>query len=414
MRAEIITVGSELTTGRTLDTHSRFLSRICYELGIEVAFHTTVGDEIQRLIQAISIASSRAELVFLCGGLGPTQDDLTREALAEYLGVSLVQDPQLVKRLKEYFAKRDVPMPENNLKQAQVFPNSIIFPNDHGTAVGLAVSREKVTYVLLPGPPRELYPMVEKHVLPFLRQRFSGSLVWKTHHFSFFGIGESVLEMKLKDVMTNTKQLEMATYVDDSGVTLRVIARAPSEAEAKAWIEEKRAEILKRVGHYCYSEEGKTLEETAVSLLKERGKTVSVAESCTGGLLASLITSVPGSSQVFPGGFVSYSAQSKEGIVHVSEQTIARFGTVSAQTAQELAEQTLTSFSTDFALSITGVAGPDPAEGKEVGTVYIGLAESGKPARIYQFHFLGNRQRIRLMAAKQALFLLFRRLQRGL
>jgi nicotinamide-nucleotide amidase len=253
--------------------------------------------------------------------------------------------------------------------------------------------------------------MVKNHVLPFLRQRFAQSLVWKTHHFSFFGIGESALEMKLKDVITNTKQLEMATYIDDSGVTLRVIARAPSEAEAQFWIDEKRAEILKRVGHYCYSEEGKSLEETVVSLLKERGKTVSVAESCTGGLLASLITSVPGSSQVFPGGFVNYSAQSKTRIVHVSEQTIARFGTISAQTAQELAEQTLQQFSTDFALGITGVAGPDPAEGKEVGTVYIGLAESGKTTRIYQFQLHGNRQRIRLLAAKQALFLLFRRMQ---
>jgi nicotinamide-nucleotide amidase len=413
MLAEIITVGTELITGSTVDTHSAYLSRECFSLGVEVQFHSTVGDDRKRLLEAIRLAASRSGLVFLCGGLGPTLDDLTKETLAEFLGVELVRDPVVQERLEWYFEGRGTPMPPNNYKQALVFPGGMVFQNDHGTAPGLAVTQEGVTFVLLPGPPGELIPMFEKSVRPFLQDRIAGGQVFVSESLSFYGIGESALEEKVKDLVEAGNNPVVATYAKEAGVVLRITARAESEEKARQAILPVKKEIMRRVGHYCFSEREQSLEEVIVSTLTREGKTIAVAESCTAGLLSHLLATVPGCSRVLKGGFVVYADQAKESVAGVPADILSRFGAVSPETAEALATAALERFDADFALSVTGVAGPDSSEGKPPGLVFIGLAEAGKPTRVYRLSLKGNRRRIQLHAAKTACFILQQRLKKG-
>ncbi|MFC7441533.1 competence/damage-inducible protein A [Laceyella putida] len=413
MRAEVITVGSELLLGETVDTHSAYLSRECFSLGVEVVFHTSVGDEQARLMETIERAHGRSQLVFLCGGLGPTLDDLTKETLSAFLRIPLIQDPVVVKHLERYFQGRSQNIPSNNYKQTYVFEGGVVFHNANGTAPGLAVSKEDVTYVLLPGPPRELIPMFEQQVRPFILATFSGGQAMVSEALSFFGIGESLLEETCKDLIQAYDNPIIATYAKEAGVTLRLTARAATELEARELIAPIKREVLKRAGDYCYSEQEEPLEEVVMRALIQHGKTIAVAESCTGGLLSHLFTSMAGSSQAFMGGVVSYSGFSKEKVVGVPEEVLKRYGTVSAQTAEALAEQVQTRFASDFALSVTGIAGPDEAEGKPVGLVFIGFKEASKPVRVYRLQLRGSRRRIQLQAAKQACFILQQRLKKG-
>lgn len=411
MRAEIITVGSELVLGRTTDTHSAYLSKECFQLGIEVFFHTSVGDDRQRLYQSISLAHSRSDLVFLCGGLGPTMDDLTKETLADFLKVELVQDKDTLQRLHKIFAHRPF-IPPNNLKQTYVFPNGTVFVNNYGTAPGLTVMHDGVLYVLLPGPPSELIPMFKTCVKDFLERNVSEGAI-RTHILSFFGIGESNLEDRLQDIMVLRHDLRVATYVKDAEVTLCITVKANELKQIIHQIESTRREILDRVGAYCFSEEDQSLEDIVIILLRKRGQSVSVAESCSGGLLSYLLSTVPGSSGELVGGSVCYTNEIKNEVVGVPESVLNTYGAVSRKTAEVLAERTRKRFYTDFSISITGVAGPASIEDKPVGLVYIAISEKNQPTRTYQFQFSGSRKRIQLFAAKYALFILLQRLKKG-
>lgn len=413
MRAEIITVGTELLLGQTLDRHSSYLSQECSPLGIDVYYHTSVGDNAKRLLEVIRLASSRSDLVLLCGGLGPTMDDLTKETLAEFLEVELVQDPGTVAHLKKIFAGRSLPMPFSNYKQTYVFPGGTVFANPNGTAPGLAVTKNGVTYVLLPGPPRELVPMFEESVRPFLINLLPDKQMIVSHTLSFFGIGESLLEERIRDLIESQSNPTIAPYAKEAGVILRITAKAENEEQARQLITPVRAQILERVGDYCFSEKDQSLEEAVASLLQDQQRTVSLVESCTGGLVTYLLSTVPGSSAYLKGGLVCYTNQVKDRIAHVPKQILDEHGAISSATALSLAEQTIRQFQSDFALSVTGVAGPDSAEGKPVGLVYIGLAERGKPTRVYQLNVKGSRERIQLLAAKHTLFILQQRLKKG-
>lgn len=409
MQAEIITVGTELLLGDTVDLHSSYLSRQMVPLGIEVIAHTSVGDDEERLRDIIATAYQRSNLVFLCGGLGPTQDDFTKEIVSNFLGIPLVQDETVTKRLEAYFQKQG--MPPNNYKQTYVFEGGYVFHNDHGTAPGLAVWKDGVTFILLPGPPRELRPMYEKKVRPFLIERFSGQQIITTQPLSFFGIGESALEEKIKDLIRPKSYPIIATYAKDAEVVIRITAKAKEKSECLKQIQQVKNEILARVGQYCYSEQEEHIEEKLVRLLKNRKQTVTVAESCTGGLLAELLTSVPGSSQVHSGGFITYSNEAKSELLGVPQSLLNEKGAVSFEVAKQMAELAQMKLNVDYALSITGVAGPDSVEGKPVGLVYIGLKEKGQPPRAYEWKFRGDRQRIRLLAAKTACFILQQRIK---
>jgi nicotinamide-nucleotide amidase len=415
MRAEIITVGSELLQGQTLDRHSFYLSQACFPLGIEVLSHTSVGDDAKRLCEVIRLAHSRAQLVFLCGGLGPTRDDLTKETLAKFLKQELVQDAATLARLTHIFADRSLAMPANNLKQTYVFPNGTVFPNEHGTAPGLAVTQDDVVYILMPGPPTELIPMFETSVRPFLHDLLSGKQVLVSQSLSFFGIGESSLEEHIRDMIEAHQNPMIASYVNEGEVTVRLVARAATEAAAHALMAPVRAQIGERVGEYCFSAQDETLEEVVVSLLKEQKRTIALAESCTGGLLTYLLSTVPGSSGVLKGGLVCYTNEIKHRLAHVPRAILDEHGAISSFTAEVLAQATCQQWESHFALSVTGVAGPNPADGKPVGTVYIGLAEKGQPTRVYDIALLckGSRQKNQQLAVKYALFILQQRLKKG-
>lgn len=413
MRAEIIAVGTELLLGQIVDAHSAYLSRECAELGIDVYYHSTVGDNRERLKGMFRLAQSRSDLVLVTGGLGPTDDDLTKEALAEVLGLPLVEHPPSIARMEALFARFNTSVPPGNYKQGLVFEGGTVFVNRNGTAPGMAVTHEGTTYVLLPGPPDELYPMFEKEVKPFLISLLPGEEVIVSRVYRFFGIGESHLEERLKDLFQNQGNPTLASLSQETEVILRLTAKAGDANEAKRLIEPVQREIMKRVGGFCYGEGDLSLEKLVIRRLLEQKRTVGLAESCTGGLVARMLTTVPGSSGAVKGGVVSYTSDVKERVLGVPSGIIERYGAVSMETALAMAECARDLLGSDLAVSVTGVAGPDPMEGKPVGLVYIGCAEKGCPTRAYRFRLGGNRQGIQLRAAKYALFILQERLKKG-
>lgn len=413
MRAEIIAVGTELLLGHTLNTHASFLSRECSELGIGVYYHITVGDNRDRLKEVIRTARERSDLVILTGGLGPTDDDLTKETVAEVLGIELEEHPPTKRRIEDLFRQRGLSVPPGNYKQALTFPQGIVFPNDHGTAPGLAVTHEGVTFVMLPGPPHELIPLFQTQVKPFLISLLPEAEVIHSQVLRFFGIGESHLEERIKDLIDGQTNPTIAPYAKRGEVTIRLTAKASDVKEAEERIAPVRRAILDRVGMYCYSEYDETLEQVAVNALRRAGETLALAESCTGGLVAQMITSVPGASEVFKGGVVCYTDEAKEQLLKVPRHILDKHGAISMETACILAEQTARRMDADWGMSVTGVAGPSPAEGKPVGLIYVGLAEKGRSARAYRFTFRGSREDIRVRAAKQMLFLLQERIKKG-
>lgn len=411
MKAEIIAVGTELLLGQIANTNAQYLSQKLAEIGIGVYFHTVVGDNRGRLTDVIQMASRRSDLLIFTGGLGPTQDDMTKEAVAAVLGRELVTDQPAMERIMAFFAQRGITMTENNRKQALVLEGSTVFPNDHGMAPGMAMSHQGVTYVLLPGPPSELYPMVERYVMPYLTGLLPDQRVFHSTVLRFYGIGESALEEKLLDLIEQQSNPTIAPYAKEFEVTLRLTARAGSVAEAEALIAPVEAEIRRRVGSYIYATGETSLHEVLVQSLLARQETISFAESCTGGRVASLLTSVSGSSAVFPGSIVCYSNQVKHQLLDVPHAVLQEAGAVSAETAKLLAENVRRTMGTTYGISVTGVAGPNPTEEKPVGLVYIGIAGEGQATEVKQLQLAGQRQAIIGRAAKFALFYALQRLK---
>ncbi|MFD2371376.1 competence/damage-inducible protein A [Brevibacillus sp. GCM10020057] len=405
MRAEIIAVGTELLLGQIANTNAQFLSQKLADIGIGVYFHTVVGDNAERLDQVIRLGAERSDLVIFTGGLGPTQDDLTKETVAAHVGVELVTDAPAMKHIEDFFAQRGITMTENNRKQALVLAGSHVFANDYGMAPGMAIRHDGTTFVLLPGPPSELYPMVERYVLPYLTELLPEKQVFHSRVFRFYGIGESALEEKLIDLIEKQDNPTIAPYAKEFEVTLRVTARAATTEQGEALILPVEEEIRRRVGQYIYGTgENSSLHEVLVQELARRGETIACAESCTGGTVASLITSVPGSSAVFRGGVVCYTNEVKNQVLEVPADVLHTDGAVSAKTAKLLAEHVREKLGSTYGVSVTGVAGPDPSEGKPVGLVYIGIAAEGSSTVVKELRLAGRRHAIVGRAAKFALF----------
>ncbi|MGD8191102.1 competence/damage-inducible protein A [Brevibacillus ginsengisoli] len=411
MRAEIIAVGTELLLGQIANTNAQFLSQKLAELGIHVYFHTVVGDNSERLMQAIQLATSRADMVIFSGGLGPTQDDLTKETVAAFLGHHLLEDAPAMDKILDFFAQRGITMTENNRKQALVIEGSTVFPNDHGMAPGMGISRDGHIFVLLPGPPSELYPMMETYVMPFLMKQLPDRQVFHSKVLRFFGIGESALEERLLDLIERQSNPTIAPYAKEFEVTLRITARAQTVEEAEQLIAPTENEIRNRLGGYIYAEGESSLQETLVAALTKRHETISFAESCTGGTLSSLLASVSGASNVFPGSIVNYSNAAKQQLVDVPQEVLETEGAVSALCAKHLAENVRKKFGTTYGVSVTGVAGPNSSEGKPVGLVYIGLSAEGLPTEVKQLQLTGRRQAIIGRTAKFAMFYSLQRLK---
>ncbi|WP_438432517.1 competence/damage-inducible protein A [Gorillibacterium sp. sgz500922] len=413
MKAELIAVGTELLLGQIVNSNGQYLSRQCAAQGVDVYYQTVVGDNPERLKQALAAAEDRADLIICTGGLGPTQDDLTKDVLAERLGLPLIEDRDAMERIRRLFAERNAVMVESNARQAMTLEGSETLPNDTGLAVGTAVSKAGRHYVLLPGPPKEMKLMFENYALPWIRERMSGEQPLFSIMLKFAGIGESNLEHALLDLIQAQTDPTIAPYAKEGEVTIRLTSRAASEAEARAKMEPTKAEIARLVGEYLYAEEEASIEEVILRLLKERSRTLSVAESCTGGLLSDLLTAIPGSSGSFKGGVVSYSNELKAALLGVPVTLLegpGAPGAVSRETARAMAEGLLSRTGTDYAVSVTGVAGPDSSEGKPVGLVYFGVAEAGGPTEVFEARLNGNRETIKLKSAKSALYHLWRRL----
>jgi nicotinamide-nucleotide amidase len=411
MKAEIIAVGTELLLGQIVNTNAQFLSQQLAELGVNVYFQTVVGDNAARIEEAVRLAASRSDLVICTGGLGPTQDDITKDVLAGVCGMALgFHEPSLAK-IKRYYEERGLPMPESNARQATLPEGADPLPNDNGMAVGAAWTRDGVHYLVLPGPPRELVPMFAHYAKPWIVERLDDSRPLHSRNLKFCGIGESALEQALIDLIEGQRDVTIAPYAKEGEVTIRLTVRAADRTEAEAKFAPIGEEIRRRVGRYLFAEEDIPLEEALVRLLAERGLTLAAAESCTGGLLAELITSVPGSSRVFKGGVVAYTPEVKRDLLHVPERVLTgpdAPGTVSRECALAMAHHVRRLAGSDLAAAITGVAGPDPSEGKPVGLVYIAIADAAGET-VVEGRFQGNREGVRLRAAKNAMYHLWRR-----
>jgi nicotinamide-nucleotide amidase len=406
LRAEILSVGTELLLGQITDTNAVYLSKDLASRGIDVLYRSTVGDNFDRLFQTYKTALERADLVVTIGGLGPTDDDITKETAAAATGIGLVNDPESEATLRNFFAQRDINFHESNLKQALRPAKGTNLLNPNGTAPGCVFDLGDKAIICLPGPPREFEPMWQEQCIPWLIQwGFTPSEVLRSRMLRFIGIGESSLEPLLKDLMAGSNPT-VAPYAKTGEVHLRISAKAADEETALRMIGAKEAQIRERVGDYIYGVDDETLEFVAVRECIEVGVKIATAESCTGGLIASRITDVPGSSETFLEGLVCYSNQAKSDILGVPAELIAKYGAVSAEVGAAMAKGALERSSADIAVADPGIAGPGGGTpDKPVGLVYIGVA-TRNGARAEKNLFVGDRQTVKLRASQAALALL--------
>lgn len=393
MNAEILAVGTELLMGQTVNSNAAHISKGLAGLGISVYYHSVVGDNPQRLKACLETALGRTDMVVITGGLGPTQDDLTREIVADVLGVKLVIHEEIREAIERFFKKRHEKMPENNIKQACVPEGGITIPNANGTAPGCIVEKEGKVIIMLPGPPSEMVPMFDGMVTDFLKSKSEAAI--RSVFLKVFGIGESALEKKLEDLITNQTDPTIATYANEGEVSVRITSRADSVKEADERIRVMEETIRGRLGNAVFSSDGRRMEQVVVDMLKEKGLKLSIAESCTGGRILDRITNVPGASEVLDRGVVVYSNKSKEEILGVKSETLGTYGAVSEETAVEMARGIRRISGSDVGIAVTGIAGPGGGTPqKPVGLVCfaISAAEGEKSERRF---FAGSRDRIK-------------------
>lgn len=404
--AEILCVGTELLLGDIVNTNAAFLSQRLAELGICVYRHTAVGDNPKRLKLALKRALEEADLVITSGGLGPTYDDLTKETVAECFGCEMELDRHSLERIEDYFKRTGRLMTDNNRKQAMMPKGAVIFDNDYGTAPALALcggEDNSKTVIMLPGPPSEIVPIFNDKVLPYLMSRRSSVIASRNIHI--FGMGESAVETVISDIMKYSENPTVAPYCKDGEVRLRVTASAQTEGEALALCDAMIERISDtEVGKYVYGVDIDSLERAVIGLLREKGMTLSCAESCTGGLVSKRITDISGCSDVFVGGCVTYANEAKMKLLGVRAETLESYGAVSEQTAREMAIGVRKATGADVGVSVTGIAGPGGGTPeKPVGTVYVGIStEKGEHVRRLTLSAMRSRNYIRNVSASNA------------
>lgn len=405
MHAEIIAVGTEILLGQIVDTNTRLVGQVLADLGIDVYYQTVVGDNEVRMKAAIDLAAKRSDLVILTGGLGPTKDDLTKQVVAAYLGKRLVEDEAAMLKIKRHFEISQRKMTANNRLQALYIEGSKPLANETGLAVGDFYQAEQgPDFMLLPGPPSELRPMLFKVALPLLKQAYRQDQILSSRVLRFFGIGESQLASQLDDLIENQTNPTIAPYAKDNEVTLRLTASAKDEQEAQHLLDGLESKIAKRCGQYLYGYgDDNSLAQVVMTKLREKNLTITAAESLTGGQLQAALTSIPGASQAFMGGFVTYANYAKEKLLAIPAEVIDKHGSVSEQTAILMAEQAKQKLGADVGVSLTGVAGPDSLEGQPVGTVWIGIAYRNKAGYAQKFHFPRQRKYVQARAVLTAL-----------
>lgn len=408
MVVELVSVGTELLLGNIVNTNTRYLAEKCALLGLSMYHQVVVGDNHDRLAEVVRTALGRSDVVIFTGGLGPTEDDITKEVCAEVMGLPLVEDAHTRQRIEEYFRNNIYKrITDNNWKQALVPLGARVLDNDNGTAPGLILEKDGKAAVLLPGPPNELYPLFEEQVSPYL-QNLQPEVI-RSQMVKICGIGESGVEERLLDLIDGQTNPTIATYAKTGEVHVRVTARAGDEQEARKLVKPVVKEIKNRLGDCVYTtREEETLEMAVVRLLHKYGLTVATAESCTGGLIAGRLVNVAGVSDVFREGFVTYSNKAKRKYLDVGKGTLKKYGAVSEQTAKEMAIGGAFASDSDLCIAVTGIAGPDGgSEDKPVGLVYI-AAYMKDTVTVEEYRFKGNRQKIREQTVVRALDLLRR------
>ena len=415
MIVELISVGTELLLGNIVNTNANYLSKKCAELGFSLYYQITVGDNEGRLCEVLKSALSRSDIVILTGGLGPTQDDMTKEAVAKVLKRELIMDETSRERIDSYFKFRNKGsasnsvITNNNWKQALTMSDSIVVENDNGTAPGYIVESEDKTTILLPGPPSEMIPMFDDHIFPYLKTK--QNKVFLSKMVKICGVGESKAETDILDLIEGQANPTIAPYAKSGEVHFRITAAANSEEEAEQLLSPVVDELYNRFGTNIYTtDELETLEAVVVKLLHQKNLNLATAESCTGGLLTGCLVNVSGVSNVLKEGFITYSNEAKIKNLGVSPETLQNYGAVSPQTAKEMVLGVAKTATADAALSITGIAGPDGGtEEKPVGLVYIACLVNGN-VTVHEYNLKGNRQKIRDQAVTYALDLLRRNL----
>jgi len=411
--AEIIAVGTELLLGGTANTDAQDVSRVLSELGINVFFHTVVGDNPERLKQAVDVAKSRANIIITTGGLGPTYDDLTKQTLAEAFGKKLILNEDVANQIREYFAKRypNMKMTDNNLRQAELPEGCVILDNGVGTAPGCAFEVDGLHVLMLPGPPRECRAMLVSCVVPYLKKLSESEI--HSHNIHIFGLGESMVEEKLHGLMENMQNPTLAPYAKSGEVMLRLTAKSESKAEAEKLMAPVLSKIRETLGDIIYGIDTGSLENTVAGLLTEHGLTLATAESCTGGLLSKRLTDIPGASKFFMGGLVAYSISSKTALLGIDPALINEKGAVSREVAIAMADGARIKLDADIGIGITGLAGPEGDGSRtEPGTVHVALTTKDK-SYCRSLHFYQDRTRVRIMSASHALDMI-RRLLTGI
>lgn len=405
MVVEFIFVGTELLLGNIVNTNAAYLSEKCAGLGLSCYYQTVVGDNESRLTGVLQMAMDRSDIVILSGGLGPTEDDLTKEVAAKVCGRTLYMHEPSRMAIESYFVKRGIELTDNNWKQAMMPEGAIVLENHNGTAPGAVIEADKAKVILLPGPPNELHPMFEESVAPYLMGLTNQVIFSQTAKIC--GVGESKAETMVKDLIDAQTNPTLATYAKTGEVHIRVTANADTEENAMKLIKPVVKELKDRFGKAVYTtEEDTTLEKAVVELLVSKDLTITCAESCTGGLLSGRLINVSGVSDVYKAGFVTYSNKAKHRLIGVKKSTLKKYGAVSPETAREMAEGAACAAKSDVAISVTGIAGPDGGtEEKPVGLVYIGCSVKGK-VTVKKYQFSGSRSKIRESAVAAALTLL--------
>ncbi|WP_382357329.1 competence/damage-inducible protein A [Lentibacillus kimchii] len=405
--AEIVAVGTELLLGQIPNTNAQWLSKAMASIGINVRHHSVVGDNLRRVEEQFRIAGERADIIIVTGGLGPTEDDLTREAFQQLTGIPIIEHKSSMEKIEAYFAEKQETMTSNNRKQARVFTGADVMTNNTGMAPGMIVTHNDKTWVFLPGVPREMKRMMTDRVIPRLQQVIGRDTVIKSTMLRFTGIGESKVEDKLLDLIQQQTNPTIAPLAQDQGIAIRLTAKAEFDQEADRLIKQSRAAVMERVGEFFHGTDDQTLEESVYSLLKQQGYTLGAAESLTGGMFTERLTAIPGASDVCTGAIVCYGTQVKEQVLNVSSELIRQHGTISEACASSMAENVRSRLDSDIGISFTGAAGPDSSERQPAGTVFIGVYDKSGKQTVEKYTFQGDRQTVRERAVLKGYELLF-------
>jgi len=400
MKAEIISIGTELLLGEIIDTNSAYLASQLPLLGIDVHFMSTVGDNQRRLVDTLQQAWQRSDVIVATGGLGPTQDDITREAIAELLHEEITIDSDLVKKFEELFSYYKIDMPQSNIRQAGVIPSAQIIPNPRGTAPGWWIERDNRILITMPGPPREMQLMWTNELLPKLQQRMGGTVIL-SKTLKTFGLTEARVDELASPFLSATNPT-LATYAKLDGIHLRITAKAEAASEAEELIAQREADIRAILEDHVWGADSDTLEGAVGALLAAKGLGLACVESYTGGLLANIITNVPGSSKYFKGGLVAYTDEARTAF-EFDAQLVSRHGTVSAETAEAMATTARDMLSADIGIGLTAVTGPTEIESKPLGTIFIGI-DDGQCRQSFTRNYPGNRLQVKQRAVTSALF----------